>query len=167
MPRQTKANPALSNLKRQNARKQLRKERYRHLLDLGFTSSDARKFRDHSSNSIDKNVESERQRITKVRAPKRSETDTKKIREIRRFNRQRPAVEVHGRNKTRSGRWEEFSQWTSDRNFPEWAQKYIGLRNREQGFDPLDSWGYRRFYYRYVQNRTEGSAARLADRDDS
>lgn len=167
MARKTKANPGLSKVKRQNARKQLRKERYRHMRSLGFSSADARKYRDNSSDNIDVKVDTERKRITKVRAGKRSVTDKKKIQEIRAFNRRKPAVEFQGRNKTRNDRWEEFSSWTSNRNFPEWAQAYISRVNRDAKLDPLDSWGYRRFYYRYVMNRTEATAAKNADRDDS
>ncbi len=167
MARKTKANPGLTKVKRQNARKQLRKERYRHMRSLGFTSIDARKYRDNSSDNIDVKVDTERKRITKVRAAKRSDVDKTKIHEIRAFNRRKPAVEFQGRNKTRNDRWEEFSGWTANRNFPEWAMRYIGGKNVERGFDPLDSWGFRRFYYRYVLNRAEATAAKNADRDDS
>lgn len=167
MPRPTKANPKLSKLKADNARKQLRKERYRHMLLLGFSSVEARKFRDHSNVSIDRNVESERERIANIRAPKRSEVEQKKIRGIRAFNRRKPAVEFSGRNKSRSDRWEEFSRWTKNRNFPVWAMAYIAEKNNDRELDPLDSFGFRRFYYRYVQNRSETQAAKFADRDDS
>lgn len=167
MPKTTKANPALSQVAKRNARKQLRKERYRHMRNLGFSSADARKYRDQSSVNIDVHVETERKRITKVRSAKRVETDTAKIKKIRAFNRQKPAVEFQGRNKTKNDRWEEFSDWTRNRNFPVWAMEYIQEMNAKQGVDPLDSWGFRRFYYRYVLNRTEATAAKLADRDDS
>lgn len=165
--RVTKANPSLSKVAKNNARKQLRKERYRHMLNLGFSPVDARKYRDHSSGSIDSHIEVERKRIAKVRSAKRVETDTQKIKKIRAFNRQKPAVEFQGRNKTKNDRWEEFSDWTRNRNFPVWAMEYIQEMNAKQGVDPLDSWGFRRFYYRYVMNRTEATSAKLADRDDS
>lgn len=165
--RVTKANPPLSKVAKSNARKQLRKERYRHMLLLGFSPKDARKYRDHSSGSIEAHVEVERKRITKVRSAKRETTDTEKIKKIRAFNRQKPAVEFQGRNKTKNDRWLEFSDWTRNRNFPVWAMEYIENMNDKQGVDPLDSWGFRRFYYRYVLNRTEATAAKLADRDDS
>lgn len=167
MPRPTKANPKLSKLKTSNARKQLRKERYRHFLLLGFSTIEARRFRDHGSPSIERNVESERERIAKIRAPKRTELEQKKIRGIRAFNRRQPAVEFSGRNKTRSDRWEEFSSWTKNRNFPVWAMAYIQQKNADKDLDPLDSFGFRRFYHRYVQNRSEAQAAKFADRDDS
>lgn len=167
MAKATKANPALSKKKSANARKQLRKERYRHMIDLGFSTTDARRFRDRSGVNIETHVESERERIVDIRTEKRSQSDKDKLRDIRAHNRQKPAVESAGRNKTRADRWQEFSNWTKNRNFPGWAMDYIGEMNRDKELDPLDSWGFRRFYYRYVQNRAETSAAKLADRDDS
>ncbi len=150
-----------------HTRSDLRKERYRHMRSLGFSAIEARKYRDNKQSNIIKFVSSEHTRITKIPAKKRVENERKILSNIRRTRRQPVTVDNAPRLKPQRERLEDFSRWTGDRNFPDWAISYIAEQNQRAGLSPLNSYGFRRFYYRYVQNRPEATAAILADRDDS
>lgn len=149
------------------SRSDLRKERYKYMRSLGFSAVHARKYRDNKTENITKFVNSERVRITEIRSSQRSKSERTIIASIRRERRQVATVETAPRLKPRRERLEDFKRWTGDRNFPDWAISYIAEHNQLAGFSPLNSYGFRRFYYRYVQNRPETTAALLADRDDS
>ena len=157
----------MARIKVTETRSERRKERYRHLILLGFSAKNARKFRDQSADHIRGFEDSERTRITEVRASKRSDEEKKIIREIRQSRRIENRVETGPRLKPKSERQDEFSQWTADRNFPSWADQFIAEQNEERGLDPLDSYGFRRFWHHYVDGIPVEDIGDLADRGDS
>lgn len=149
------------------SRSELRKERYRYLRSLGFSSADARKYRDQSVEHLQEYVDTTAERITETPSRKRTQQERTIIKQVRAERRKKPTVQTATRLKSRADRYDEFVAWTQDKNFPNWAMEYVAAANRNAGFGPVNSYGFRRFYYRYVENRPESTAATLADRDDS
>lgn len=149
------------------SRSDLRKERYRHLRSLGFSSAHARKFRDQSHTHITEFVDDERERIVTKKSNVRTPQEKVILREIRSSRRRTNQVEVAPRLKPISERAEDFSRWTADGNFPSYAEKFIAEQNAQKGLSPVDSYGYRRFYWAYVENIPVDEIGELADRGDS
>ncbi len=163
--------------KNQNLRKidrdELRKERYRHLREMGFSPVEARRRRDTSGENIETFVEKERVRIRDIRADTRTERDRNIFQSIRKVRRRNQItvnkVDSAPRLKSQSARLVDFKNWSEAADFPDWAETYIKKQNRDRGLNRFDGYGYRRFYYRYVDGDSEDfiDEEGLADRDNS
>lgn len=148
-------------------RSDLRKERYRYLRSLGFSSADARKYRDQSFENLQTYVDTTVEQVEQTPSRKRTEREREIVKNVRKERAKKRTVESSTRMLTRTDRYENFVAWTVAKDFPNWAMQYIAAVNRQAGFGPVNSYGFRRFFYRYVENRPEATAATLADRDDS
>ena len=149
------------------SRSEKRKERYNELKALGFSSVDARKYRDRSGDNIERKVSSEQRRISRKPKAMRTSSETFKLRRIRsrkvtQSNRQRS-----GRMDSREARWRKFSASSKINKFPKAARLRILKINRDAGLSPDDRYGYRRYYFEYVERLDPGDASDLSDRGDS
>lgn len=148
----------------------LRKARYDQLRALGYSSKEATRFRDRSADSIDAEVASRQKRIAKKPVAKRTSQESfqlTRIREYRRERREQPTVSREP-IESRESRQEQFSSWTGRRNFPPRIVRYIAEINHAAGLDPLESYGFRVFYWQYVNGYTEREAkmqVRTLDRE--
>lgn len=148
-------------------RSDLRKERYNHLRGLGFSPADARKFRDQSSAHIVEYVDEETERITVKKSNVRTVREKDILQNVRRQRRTaKTAPVISPRLKPISERADDFSGWTRD-GFPVEATRFIEEENRRTGRSPVDGYGFRRFYWAYVENIPVDEIGDLADRGDS
>lgn len=152
---------------RKETRSELRRERYNYLRRIGFSPVEARRRRDTSADNIRGFVSDERKRIVAISSKKRSENDRKIIRNIRVDRRRENRIETAPRLRPMSQRVTEFSKWSGEQNFPSWAETFIAQQNLDRGLDPFDSYGFRRFYWRYVEGLPTDEIGDLADRGDS
>lgn len=148
-------------------RKELRKERYNALRKLGFSTKEARRRRDQSAVHIVEYIDTERERIVTKKSNMRTESEKFTLKAIRQSRRRERKIDEAPRLKPITERASDFSRWTSDGNFPAWAREYIAAQNDNIGVSPINSYGYRRFYWRYVENLSEDEIGSLADRGDS
>jgi hypothetical protein len=148
-------------------RSSIRKARYKYAIDLGFSAKEARRFRDLSGANVEKRVVRERLRITRKRPTRRSLEEQERLDRIIETHARNP-IEVRQRRVfSQSERQEMFNTWTGDRNFPAWALERIRAYNTAKGENPLDSFGYRRFYFWYVLRIADFENEFYADRNDS
>lgn len=148
-------------------RKELRKERYNAIRKLGFSPVEARRRRDQSAVHIVEFIDTERERIVSKKSNVRTESEKFTLREIRKSRRRERKIDEAPRLKPITERAGDFSRWSADGNFPFWAKEFIAQQNADKGLSPVDSYGYRRFYWRYVENMSEDEIGDLADRGDS
>ena len=148
-------------------RKALRKERYNALRKLGFSPVEARRRRDQSATNITTFIEVERVKIVAKKSNVRTDQEKATLRAIRNSRRRERKIDEAPRLKPASERADDFSRWTSDGNFPFWAKEFIAEQNAQKGLSPVDSYGFRRFYWRYVENIPLEEMGDLADRGDS
>lgn len=144
-----------------------RKERYMILRGLGFSSEDARRLRDQSGENIQLEIRNERRRISRKSISRRSETEAQKLESIREEFRQTSPVARGRRLESRRERYNNFSAWSSTQNFPPAAIARIRQFNSDAGLSRDDGYGYRRYYFVYVERLPANESAEFADRADS
>lgn len=148
------------------SRSEKRKERYKELRALGFTVADARRYRDRSGDNIDRFIRVEQRRISRKPIALRSSRESFRLSRIRNY-RSQPSKKSR-RFDSREARWRQFSKWSKNNKFPKWAQDRIVATNRRAGKDSiLDGFGYRQFYYEYVERLDDGEISDIVDRNDS
>lgn len=125
-------------------RSQIRKFRYQALIDAGYSKREADRYKNWSSDSVQGLIAERKGRnVESVGA-----SDAKLY--------------------TQNQRLGMFREWSSVfTGFPDWALQEIQETNDRVGRNALDSYGFRQFYYRFVQQRTPSVASRFADRGDS
>lgn len=146
------------------ARQQTRKERYRRLRDLGFTAKEASRYRDRSTPAINQFVN--RRRATLAKKSSRTEAQESQFQRLRgesdRTDTFRPS-----RVETNRDRLANFKRWSKSKAFPAQYEDWISDINTANGKDPLDSYGYRIFYYRYVKGLGDAEAIRMVESRDT
>lgn len=147
------------------SRSDKRKERYRELRALGFSASEARRYRDQSGTNIDKRISVEQRRISRKPQQMRSSEEVFRLERIR--NRRKSRVTRQPRLDSRRERWQRFSDWSKVQRFPKEYQARIDQINERAGKPRFDGYGYRRFYYEYVERLSMEDSIQLADRGDS
>jgi hypothetical protein len=68
---------------------------------------------------------------------------------------------------SRRARWERFSKWSEAGVFPKSFRARIVQINRAAGLGVNAGFGYRQFYYEYVERLSREDSIQLADRADS
>lgn len=150
------------------SRGERRAARYKHLRILGFSAEHARRYRDQSSDHIIEFVDDSREEIVAIPAKNRSESQRNILKQVRKSRRRENQIVTQPRLKTIGERSSDFSRWSEFGNvFPGWALKYIEQQNADKGLSPADSYGYRRFYWSYVEGRSQDELGDVADRGDS
>ncbi len=152
----------------QQSRGERRAARYKHLRTIGFTAQDARKYRDQSSDHITEFVDDRREEILEVRADTRTDLQRKILRGIRESRKRENQIKTQPRLKSIKDRSADFSRWSEiGEHFPQWAMNFIEEQNEERGLSPADSYGFRRFYWSYVEGMDVEELGDIADRGDS
>ncbi len=155
------------------ARKELRLSRYSQLRQQGFSPTEARRLRDWKGERITTEVTRVERRISRVRVAERTEAQTTRIEAIRDFrSRGRRDPDSFIPIDSRPARVARFAAWSGTRKFPRGLQirvlgRTIAQINVDAGLDPLDGFGYRLFYHRYVNGVSEIEARQRAETRDS
>lgn len=149
------------------SRSDKRKERYRELRALRFTPDQARRLRDRSGKEIQLAIARERRRIS--RKPIQLRTADEHFRLQRMQDRQATATEMQRRARleTRQERWEKFSSYSKSGIWPREFRKRVREINRRAGLGPDDGYGYRRFYFEYVERLSLEESIEISERGDS
>lgn len=74
---------------------------------------------------------------------------------------------IFGESLQRLSRYEEFGRWAGARRYPEWAMEKIIEYNRRAGLGDFDKFGYRAFFFEYVDREDEDGAYELAGYDET
>lgn len=144
-----------------------RKARYDYLISLGFSATEARKMRDHSGRHIERNVKQERKRIKRKKPTNRLPIEKFRLRAIEN-SQSKTTLEARERRFMSAGdRRSNFSLWSGNTGFPPWALKRIAAYNKAKRKSKFNSFGYRRFYYWYVERFADFENEFYADRGDS
>lgn len=142
-----------------------RKERYRELRTLGFSATEARRLRDTSGDTINTEVTSAQRRISRKPQQLRTSEEVFRLERIRNYKRSKFTRRI--RVDSRQARWERFSKWSKAGVFPKELRARIVRINQAAGLGANDGFGYRQFYYEYVERLSREDATQFADRADS
>lgn len=151
------------------ARHELRQARYAYLKSLGFSPAEARRLRDRSADNIDATVARREQHLASVPQRRRTVDQRQQLRAIRtgrRVERREPAI-GRGMRESRVVRQRNFDRWSGVNKFPSDIRRYISKINRDKQLQPLDSYGYRMFYHRYVNQFSEPEARQIVESSQS
>jgi hypothetical protein len=149
------------------SRSDKRKERYREAKALGFSRTEATRLRDLSGKSLQREFSREARRISRKNIKDRSAAETFRLRRIQDRNASQDQIRLQSRLDSRRERWLKFSEWSKANKFPASQLKRIVNINTRNGLSPTDRFGYRMFYYLYVERLDDFDANQLADRGDS
>lgn len=144
-----------------------RRERYLELRALGYTPTEATRLRDLSGDNIQKQISRTRRRISRKPVAMRTSEETFRLARIQNRQRVQSQVQQDGRLGSRESRWRKFSEYSKINKFPKKMRDRIAEINSNVGKPPLDGYGYRRFYYEYVERLDIREASNLANRNDS
>lgn len=149
------------------SRSDKRKERYRELRALRFSPEQSRRLRDRSGKEIQLAIAREQRRISRKPVQLRTAEESFRLKRIQ--DRQATATEVQRRTRleTRQERWEKFSEYSKSGVWPREFRKRIREINRKVGLGPDDGYGYRRFYYEYVERLSQEESIQISERGDS
>lgn len=150
-----------------DVRSEKRLERYRELRALGFSAEDARRLRDRSGRNIQLEVASEQRRISRKPQRARTPEETFRLRRIQDRNVSATRIQQEARLNTRRERWMRFSEWSKAGVFPRQYISRIRQINIRAGRDAYDGYGFRQFYFEYVERLSREESIELADRADS
>ncbi len=148
------------------SRSERRKARYKYLTGLGFSTEDARRLRDQSGRNIESNVKRERRRISRKPRARRSTDEQDRLDSIQVSSTATLLETRERRFMSRGERYDSFSSW-SKIGFPPWAINRISDYNKSRRLSRDDSFGYRRFYFWYVERVADFENEFFADRGDS
>lgn len=151
----------------QSARSQRRKERYNQLIQLGFSAKEARQYRDKSGLNIDAYVLSRQRQLREVEIDQLTPQQELQLERIERI-RDRNILTFQQRTFSKSERALQFSTW-SNRNigFPAPHIAAIVEFNEAAGEPPDSPFGYKMFFYQYVDGLEWDEAEREIDERDS
>ncbi len=140
-----------------------RKSRYSELRALGFSPKEARRLRD---------VGDERRIIVKEQAVARIESiparrRTQQERQLRRNITREQRVSVPTERLSQSARLNRFRRWSRDKQFPSEIQEWVERQNQTSGRDINDSFGYRLFFHRFVEDMSAVEAFITTERRDT
>jgi hypothetical protein len=145
----------------------IRRERYRLARELGYTSNQASKVRSFSSNNLQSDFQNKKLDIQAKPTRQRTQQERQQLRSITNYQ-QRTNREPQILAEIDSGfvREQNWSEWSSKIvNFPPSILRYIRRLNTDSGRLRNDHYGFRLFYYMYVENNNENEAEEvLADR---
>jgi hypothetical protein len=144
-----------------------RVERYRELRALGFDPIQARRFRDWSGKRIQLTIAREQRRISRKPIQLRTTDESFRLSRIQSRNRQQTQIQQQARLSSRQERWEQFADFSENRNWPPEFLRRIRQINERAGLSIDDGFGYRRFYYEYVERLDIQESLDLAERGDS
>lgn len=149
-------------------------QRYQTARELGFSSQQASRMRDLSRETFENVIASERRRISRKSRSARTSQEISRVEAIRAYE---GSDELTRSRRLDAGgtRYENFRRWSSKfEGFPYFAFEgddiFPGIEefNLDSGRTRDDGFGYRAFYYYYVERIMDiGVIERLADRGDS
>lgn len=141
-------------------RDEVRRERYGELIRLGFTPKEARRLRDRSGDNIQAEIKQERRRIVKKSVSKRAPIEQRKLAAIRERDSRLTVTQRSQRLEPKTVRSKNFSKWSNKygEGFPADRQLEIEAFNERAGKSKYDKFGYRMYYYRYVERVPVGEA---------
>lgn len=150
------------------SRSDKRKERYAEAIALGFSPAEARALRDRSGDNIQKAFTAERRRISRKPASERTAAESFRLTRIQQRDIRADQIRLQARLDARRARWQQFSEWSSKGvGFPPSALRRIRAYNKAAGLSRDDGFGFRRYYYEYVERLDPEEVSELADRADS
>lgn len=159
---------------RRESRASKRAERRMIARELGFSPAQADRMRDLSPQRFEDEIRAERARITRTSRARRTAEQQSRLDSIREYSGQ-SEITRQRRLATGGTRYENFRMWSSKYvGFPDAALDGddffpgITAMNRRAGRNDFDGFGYRAFYYYYVERIMDIDViAELADRGDS
>lgn len=149
------------------SRSDKRKERYRELRALRFSPEVARRYRDKSGKEISLLITREQRRISRKPQYKRSADESFRLRRIQDRSKSANQVQQQARLDSRRERWEKFSEYSKSGLWPQNLRNRIREINRRAGLGPDDGYGFRRFYYEYVERLSLEESIQISERGDS
>lgn len=144
-----------------------RYERYNEARALEFSVEDARRLRDLSGSKFQQVVSQEQRRISRKPERLRTPEESFRLKRIQDRNKFQTKVQQEQRVMSRIERWKRFQKFSKNNVWPKYIKKEIIRFNRRHGKDDDDSFGYRQYYYKYVERLDIDEASELADRNDS
>lgn len=144
------------------SREQIRKDRYALADRLGFTVEEKRRMRDLSDEKFNRlavNAERRLRRIEPIDRSPRVQQRLRALQDYRRERREEP-VKVRKITEPKSVRKNNFNRWSKERNFPAWARREIRDINRAAGFGPMNSYGFRVWFYIYTERESFATSRR-------
>jgi hypothetical protein len=145
-----------------------RVERYRELRALGFDPIQARRFRDWSGKRIQLTIAREQRRISRKPVQLRTSDESFRLSRIQSRNRRQTQIQQQARLSSRQERWEQFAEFSKTRNWPSEFLRRIRQINVRAGKESADDgYGYRRFYFEYVERLDIQESLDIAERGDS
>lgn len=149
------------------SRSDKRKERYRELRALRFTPEQARRLRDRSGKEIQLAIARERRHISRKPEYKRTAEEQFRLRRIQDRQSLGSEIQQQSRLDSRQERWEKFSEYSKSGKWPRQLRTRIREINSRAGLGPDDGYGYRRFYYEYVERLSLEESIQISERGDS
>jgi hypothetical protein len=140
-----------------------RKTRYSELRALGYSARDARRLRDVGDTRRIIVKEQTVARISEIPARRR----TPEERQLRRNIIREQRVSVPTVRLSTTARLNRFRRWSRTRQFPTEIQEWIERQNLQSGRDLNDSFGYRLFYHRFVDDMSAVEAFITTERRDT
>jgi len=152
---------------RSEEQKELRRVKYKDILARGFSTKDARALRDKSSTNIVKATNVRHTQIRRTSRENRTPQQSAQLTAIRihRATEQADPSRI-GDIQSTGTREDQWSRWSSPSNdFPASIKNQIIAINRDSGKLPFDSFGYRMFYFMYVEglDATDAMEEMIAD----
>ena len=144
-----------------------RRERYLELRALGFSVQDARRYRDQSGKNIELRISKEQRRISRKPEQIRSSEESFKLSRIRQRRQSANFIARKARMSTRQERWQEFSDFSKSGAWPQEIRARIRAINTRAGLDSDDGYGFRRYYYEFVERLNTDESKELSERNDS
>ena len=152
------------------SRDQKRIERYRELRALGYDSKTARRLRDASGKNIELFIGRDQRRISRKPIQTRTSSEAFRLRRIQNRYRTQTELQRKARLSTREERWQEFAEYSKSGIWPAEFRRRIREINRRAGFIKdanNNKYGFRRFYYEYVERLSREESIELSELGDS
>ena len=140
-----------------------RKSRYSELRALGYSPVDARRLRDVGDTRREIVKEQTVARIDAISVRRR----TPEQRQLRRNIVRQQRVSVPTVRLSHTARLNRFRRWSKNRQFPSEIQDWIERQNLQSGRDLNDSYGFRLFYHRFVDELSAVEAIIETERRDT
>jgi hypothetical protein len=148
------------------SRKELRKQRWDLARSLKFNHIEARQMRDWSADRIRNQVRETRRELTAIPSNQRSESQSNRITDLRRFERrQNTDIQYRADIESMPDRQDNWREWSAKDGpgFPAKFARDILALNESQGLPEFASFGYRVMYASYVLDYEDNEAMDFAE----
>lgn len=145
----------------------LRKARYRQLRELGFSRKEATKLRDRKGERIERSIRGKETYLRRVPDTLRTEKQQSDYQRIGEYRKQKQSDQRLIRE-SREERLANFANWSSKHiGFPDSILAEIVQYNEDAGELEFAAYGFRKFYHKYVNGKTDKQAEALVERRDT